>query len=200
MKAKTLVIGLILAAFVLAPLAMAAEEPPQRGPRGGQGQGPRGSQRQGPRGDQGQGLRGQRGFGRGFDPLGRVLNQLDLTAEQQEKVDAIREENRDKTRQTRTAVREAMQTLNEATEKGTEAEIIAAGKTLGDAFTQQALHRAKTTKQIKAVLTEEQLKELDKLQTEMKERMQQRRQQGPQGPQGGPGGPDGPREPRPPQD
>ncbi|MHC4783995.1 MAG: hypothetical protein ACYTE0_13250, partial [Planctomycetota bacterium] len=71
-----------------------------------------------------------------------------------------------------------------ATEDGTEAEIIAAGKELGDALTNQALQKSATMKAVKAVLTEEQVAQLVEIKAEMKERMQQRREKGQDGPRG----------------
>ena len=210
MKTKTLMIGLILMAVILAPLAMAAEEDNPRGQRG-----PRGEGRQfGPRsqgGPQGrfQGPGGPAGpGGMGGDLagllLGRLGNRLNLTEEQEEQIKAIVEANKENMKKAHEATREAMQALNEAADGGVEAEIIAAGKAVGDAFTEQALQRANIAKQVKAVLTEEQLAKLEELKEQMKQRLQQRHQgrpgdgQGPragrgQGPRGGRGEGQGPR-------
>jgi Spy/CpxP family protein refolding chaperone len=107
---------------------------------------------------------------------GRLGERLNLTDEQKQQIKAILEANEENIDVSRNAVREAMMALNEAAEGGVEAEIIAAGKAVGDAFTEQALQRANIAKQVKAVLTEEQLAQLDEIKAQMKERMQQRRQ------------------------
>ena len=154
MKMKTLAISVLLLAVIMAPLAL-AEEPAPRGPRGGQG---------GPRQDRGQfqgrgGFAGQPGgmMGSPFMGdgdlariiLGRMGQRLELTEEQEEQIKAIVEANKENAKTSGTAIREAMQALREATETGVEAEIIAAGKAVGDAYTEQALQRANITKQVK---------------------------------------------------
>ena len=192
MKTKALTISILLLAIVLAPLAMAEEYGPRgpRGPRGGQG-GPHDGygQGRGPRGGYGQerghfgGRPGMGEGGLGLFFLGRMGQRLNLTEEQKEQIKAIIETNKeDET--CREKIHEAMKALNEAAAEGKEAEIIAAGKALGEAFTQQALKRADTMKQVKAVLTEEQLAQLEELKTEMKERMQQWREKGADEPRG----------------
>ncbi|HOK95283.1 MAG TPA: Spy/CpxP family protein refolding chaperone [Anaerohalosphaeraceae bacterium] len=179
MKTRTVVIVAVVVAAVLAPMVMAA--PDAAGPRGQRGQG-------GPEGMQG--MRGGFGFGgmMGGDTLsmllGRAAEDIGLTDSQRTKLEAIREENREKTQELQTAVRDATMALNEAVEEGNDAKITAAGKALGDAYTKQALHRAAVTKQVKAVLTQEQLTKLQDLRTQMRERMMQRRQEG-GGPQAG---------------
>ncbi|OQY08057.1 MAG: hypothetical protein B6I25_00125 [Planctomycetales bacterium 4572_13] len=166
MKTKTLAISVLLLAIVLTPLTMA--ESGRRGPRGGR-------ERDGFRGHPGMG--GDRG---GF-LLGRMADKLDLTEEQRADIKAITEEA--KPEESRQAVRKAIKTLHEATANGTEAEIIAAGKAVGDAFTEQALLRAATMKEVKKILTDEQLAQFEERKAEMKERMQQRRKDG-DGPHG----------------
>ena len=163
MRMKTLAISVLLLAVVLAPLAMAAEEPVRRGPRGDF------------HGRTG-GFGGHPGMG-GF-LLGRMADRLELTEEQRAEIKAVTEGTRPEAEEARKAVGEAMKALHEATDGGTEAEIIAAGKAVGDTFTQQALLRATTTKQIKEVLTDEQLAKLEELKAEMRERMEQRRKDG----------------------
>lgn len=177
MKTRTVVMGMVVLAALLAPMVLAA--PDAAGPRGQRGQG-------GPEGMPG--MRG--GFGGGMmggDTLSMVLGRgaedLQLTDAQRTKLEAIREENREKTQELQTAVRDATMALNEAVEAGDDAKIAAAGKALGDAYTKQALHRAAVTKQVKAVLTQEQITKLQDLRTQMRERMMQRRQDG--GPQAG---------------
>ena len=176
MKTKTLAISILLLAVVLAPLAM-AEEPAQRGPRGGQGGRSNFQRRSG-------GFGGHPGMG-GF-LLGRMGDKLELTEEQRTEIKGILEDCKEDQETTRTAVREAMKALHEAAADGTKAEIIAAGKTVGDAFTEQALLRAATMKQVKELLTDEQLTQFEELKAQMKERFQQRRKDGdgPRGPRG----------------
>lgn len=171
MKTRTLAIGMLLLAAALAPVVLAAPDAPGGGPRG----------QRGPEG------MGRGGFGSmmGGDTaamvLGRMGEELGLTEEQRAKIEAIREKNSTKTQELQAAVREAMQDLNEAAEAGDEAKITASGKAAGEALTKQAMQRAAVSKEVKAVLTAEQLKKLDDLRAQMRERMEQRRQQGPEG-------------------
>jgi Spy/CpxP family protein refolding chaperone len=106
--------------------------------------------------------------------LGRVGERLELTDEQREQIKAVLEES--KPTDTKDTIAEAMKALREATAGGKEAEIIAAGKAVGDAFTQRALKQAETMKKIKEILTDEQKVKLEEIQAKMKERMQQRRE------------------------
>jgi Spy/CpxP family protein refolding chaperone len=193
MKTKTLTISVLLLAVVLAPLAMAADEDyaPRRGPHGGQRgpRGPRGGQcgpEQGPGGFGGQ--HGMRQGNMGQFLLGRMGDRLELTDEQRTEIEGIVESCKEDAEAIRDAIQEAMKALHETATEGTEEEIAAAGKAVGDAFTQQALKRAKTAKQIKEVLTEEQQAQLKELKVEMKEKMQQRRKEGGQGGKRGQGG------------
>ena len=187
MKTKTLAISILLLAVVLTPLAM-AEEPAPRGPRGGQGRGGRPS-----------GFGGHPGMGQGDIGqfiLERMGDRLELTEEQRTEIKGIFEDSKEDRQALRATVQEAMKALHEAAQDGTEAEIIAAGKALGDAHTNQALQKSATMKSVKAVLTDEQVAQLDEIKAEMKERMQQRREKGQDGPRGkrnkgrkhGPGG------------
>ncbi|MHC5121284.1 MAG: Spy/CpxP family protein refolding chaperone [Planctomycetota bacterium] len=155
MNTRTLTLSILLLAIVLAPLTM-AEEPARRGPRGGQGRG---------------------------NFQGRP-DRLELTEEQRTEIKGIFEDSKEDRQASRTAVQEGMKALHEAAEDGTEAEIIAAGKELGDALTNQALQKSATMKAVKAVLTDEQVAQLDEIKAEMKERMQQRREKGQDGPRG----------------
>ena len=175
MKTKKLAISILLLAVVLAPLAM-AEEPAPRGPRGGQGHGGR------PGGFGGHPGMGQGDIGQFI--LGRIGDRLELTEEQRTEIKGIFEDSKEDREALRAAIQEAMKALHEATQDGTEAEIIAAGKALGDAHTNQALQKAATMKSVKAVLTDEQIAQLGEVKAEMKERMQQRREKGQDGPRG----------------
>jgi len=192
MKTKTLTIGLIVMACVLAPLAMAG---PNDGPGGQRGPHGKGGGSFGPHG--GGGFQGrfqgpEAGVGNNFagmllEGLGKRLN---LTDDQKAQIKAILEVNMENMETARKSVGDSMMALNEAAGNGVKAEIIAAGKAVGDAFTEQALQRANIAKQAKAVLTEEQLAKLEEMKEQMKERMQQRRQ----GPRDGEGA--GQRSPR----
>ena len=158
MKMKTPAISVLLLAIVLAPMAMAADEPAPRGPRGGQGD--PGQGRGGPGGRAGMG---------GGDMQGRMMGQLDLTEEQQKQIKSIREENKTQTQEAQQAVRKTNAVLQEAIESGSDEEILAAGKALGEAYGKQGVLRAQTARKIEAVLTPEQ-------QAKMKGRIQQRGQ------------------------
>jgi len=162
MKTKTLAISILLLAIVLTPLAMGAEDNAPRGPRGG-GQGAPGAPR---------GMRG----GIGGD---RLMQQLDLTEEQQAKVKAIQEESRPQMQEARQAIQKANQALQEAIEDGTDEQILAAAKAVGEASGKEGVLRAKTGRKVNAVLTPEQQAKFKQLRTQMRERMQQRMQSGP---------------------
>jgi len=165
MKTRTLAISILLLTIVLAPMALAADEPAPRGPRG-------------PRGGQGEpgGYGGPR-MG-GGEMTGRLVQMLDLTEEQKEKIDAIQEECRPKVEKAREAIREAQQALEKAIEEGSDEDIMSAAKKVGEALGKQGIVRAQTQRKIKEVLTPEQLKKWEELKTQMRERMQQR---GPRG-------------------
>lgn len=172
MKTKTLAISILLLAIVLTPLAMGAEDNAPRGPRGG-GQGAPGTDR---------GMRGgMMGGGMGGDMQGRLMQQLDLTEEQQAKIKAIQEENRPQMQEARQAIQKANQALQEAIEDGTDEQILAAAKALGEASGKEGILRAKTGRKVNAVLTPEQQAKFKELRTQMRERMQQRMQRGPAG-------------------
>ena len=108
----------------------------------------------------------------------KLADKLELTETQRAEIKAVTEGTRPEAEKAREAVREAMKALHEATTGGIEAEIIAAGKAVGDTMTEQALLRAATMKQIKEILTNEQLVQFEELRAEMRERMQQRRKDG----------------------
>ncbi|MDH4202275.1 MAG: Spy/CpxP family protein refolding chaperone [Phycisphaerae bacterium] len=204
MKTRTLAISILLLAIVLTPLAMGAKEGEKGGPRG-----PQASPRQGRGGGPDMGGMGMFG-GQGDITrmlMGRFGERLGLTEEQKTAIKEIADANKEKAAEAGKAVREAIQGLNKAANEGEKADIEAAGKAVGDAFTKQALQRAATTKAVKGVLTEEQQAKLEELKTEMKDRMQQRMQQGADGARGGKRGQGGkgggrrsPKEPDQPQD
>jgi Spy/CpxP family protein refolding chaperone len=91
--------------------------------------------------------------------MAAIMHKLDLTDEQREKVETIIDENHAKTRAAQRAVEKARKALEEAT-------AAAVGTAIGD----EAVLKVKTMKDIKAVLTPEQIKKLDELKTQMKSR------------------------------
>lgn len=164
MKTRQIALLIGLTAVLLTPLALAApEDGPRRG-RGGFGGGVAGG-------------RGMRGGGMGYMLLGRMGEELNLTEAQRGSIEKIMDESRTALQEQRQAVADAMQALNEATEDGDEAAIKAAGKAAGEALTQQALKQAEITKQVKAVLTDEQKAKWEELRTQMRQRMEEMRQQ-----------------------
>ena len=173
MKTRTLTLSILLLAVILAPLAM-AQRGPQRGP--GSGECPDSQRPGGFGGRQGGGFGGHPGMGRGDMGqflLGRMGDKLGLTEEQRTEIKGILENCKENQEATKGTIQEGMKALHEAAEDGTEAEIIAAGKALGDALTNQALQKSATMKAVKAVLTDEQVAQLDEIKAGMKERMQQ---------------------------
>jgi len=173
MKTRTLTISVLLLAMVLAPMALAADEPAPRGPRGGQG---------GPGAGRG-GFRGGPGMG-GDMMMERMIQQLNLTDAQQQKITAIQEESSPKMQETQQAVREAQVALQKAIQDGADDEIMAAGKAVGEALGKQGIVRAQTQRKINAVLTPEQQAKMKEMRETMRERMQNRQRGGDQGGRG----------------
>jgi len=170
MKTRKLTITLILAAVILAPMALAAVEDGPRSDKKDRGQPPR----QKPQTRMAMPTRNPRGGDLGQMLLGPMGREFNLTDEQQKKLKTITKESRTETQKSRGVVQKALKALGEAVEEGTEAKIVAAGKTVGDAFTQQALKKAAVIKKVKAELTKEQLLKLEELKAKRKEQMQQR--------------------------
>lgn len=105
--------------------------------------------------------------------MGAIMHKLDLTDEQREKIETIIDDNHAKTSAARRAVEKARKALEEAVVGDANEPFIrkaadAVGKAIGD----EAVLKVKTMKEIKAVLTPEQIKKLDELKTEMKSRPQ----------------------------
>jgi hypothetical protein len=93
---------------------------------------------------------------------------LDLTKEQVEQMQAIVEEAQPDAGAAADAVADAQEALHEAVTGGaSEEEIRAAARALGALIGNQAVLHAQTLALIKAVLTEEQLKEFDKVKTKL---------------------------------
>ncbi|MCE5187326.1 MAG: Spy/CpxP family protein refolding chaperone [Planctomycetaceae bacterium] len=180
MKTRSIfTLAMISALLVGLTFAAATDQP--GGPRGPRGEG---------MGGMGGGMRGEMGFGDGNLAQmlqGRMGEQLNLTAEQKQKLQQIADSSRDQMQQNREAVRTAIEKLNNAADKGDEAAINDAGKAVGDAMAKQAIERAKVNKEVNNVLTAEQKTQLEQSRARMREQMQQRRQERMQGerPQGG---------------
>jgi len=103
--------------------------------------------------------------------MGAIMHKLDLTDEQREKIETIMDENHAKTSAARRTVEKARKALEEAVSSDAdEAAIRKAATALGTALGDEAVLKVKTMKEIKAVLTPEQIKKLDELKTEMKSR------------------------------
>jgi len=101
-----------------------------------------------------------------------ILNRLDLTDEQNEKIKDIQDDNKDKMEAAKKAIAEATKALHEAVADGAdEAAIRAAGTKLGNAISEQAVLGATTISSIKKVLTDEQLTKLKEFQEKMKDRV-----------------------------
>jgi len=173
MKTRKLAIILILAAVILAPMALAASKEGPRGSKKDRGRPPKPK----PTSRMAAPTRGSGGGDLGKMLLGSMGKELKLTDKQQKKIKAISKESKTKIQEGRKAIQEAIRSMGAAVEDGTEARIIAVGKTIGDAFTQQALKKAVVTRTIKAELTKEQLLKLKELQAKEKEQMQRRSSQ-----------------------
>jgi len=131
--------------------------------------------RQGPGGQGMRPMPGGPGMGQGpggaDGVMGAIMQKLDLTEEQREKIETIRDDNHAKTSAARRAVEKARRALEEAiAANADEAALHKAATTLGNALGDEAVLKVKTIKEIKAVLTPEQLKKLDELKAEMKSR------------------------------
>jgi len=172
------IILVVLTVLVFSGLVLAAVGRPGRGGRPGLGFGPHGP------GGYGMGALGvpmgpgrPRILSRSHGPgqamvLLRILQRLDLTDEQNEKIKAIHNANKEKMEAAQKAITEATKALHEAVAEGTdEATIRAAGTKLGNAVSEQAVLGATTITSIKKVLTDEQLTKLKEFQEKMKDRI-----------------------------
>ncbi len=158
---KTMLAGLILV-FILSSLSIAE---PGRGRRGGH-------RRRGP----------EAGRMRMQDPgdrmFGMMIRRLDLTEEQKEEVRDIRESYQDKIRDARQEVIKAMKELGEKVQdEAEESEIREIAAKVGVAMGDQAVIKVQQLKEIKSVLTEDQIEELEEMQDEFKERMEEFREE-----------------------
>jgi Spy/CpxP family protein refolding chaperone len=117
--------------------------------------------------------------------MGAIMQKLDLTDAQREKIETIMDDNHAKASAARRAVEKTRRALEEATASdANEPAIRKAAAALGTALGDEAVLKVKTMKDIKAVLTPDQIKKLDEIKTEMKSRPM-RPMQGGQSGQGG---------------
>jgi Spy/CpxP family protein refolding chaperone len=113
------------------------------------------------------------------DALGAIGWWLDLTDEQKSQLRKIQEQGKSDAEAVQTAVADARDALHDAVIGGTaEAQIRAAATALGEAIGNQAILHAKTVAAAKAVLTDEQRKEFDKIRAKLPA-LRQRLTQGP---------------------
>jgi len=101
--------------------------------------------------------------------LRRMIYRLDLTDDQIEHVKTIVKNNRETAEAAEKAVEQARNLVHKAVIKGAgETEVTAAVASLGTALTSRAVNKAATMASVRAILTEQQLKELDELGIERK--------------------------------
>jgi hypothetical protein len=118
--------------------------------------------------------------------LGLLAGRLELTDEQMTNIRDILRQARPAANAAEDAVADAKQALHEAVIDGaTEQEIRDAAKALGEAISNQAALHARTLASAKAVLTEEQRKELDQIKGNVPHPRQGMRDPGFRGPLGG---------------
>ena len=162
---KTIMAIAMVLTIAAAPIFAAQQQ-------GGRGQG-------GPGGQGGQGgPEGGRGQGQGV-PMLRMLKALNLTDEQQTKVDAIVESSKDASQAAREALQSANKALREAVDNESDAGTLrqlaaAVGVAMGD----QAVARVQVMSQIKAILTTEQLAKYAEIKEKMKDRVGQMMERG----------------------
>jgi len=145
---KTMIVA-IAVLLAMQGLVMAQEERPEGRGRRFAGPGRRGPQ--------------------GAMMLMRIVRRLDLTDDQIEKVKTIAKDNKETAETSEKAIQQARESVHEAVVKGaSEAEVRAAAASLSTAITNHAVNKAATMASIRAILTEEQLKELDELGLERK--------------------------------
>jgi len=179
---------LIVAGVVLALLTSQVIAQPGGGPGRPHGRGMGfGPQARGPMGPGGGGLWCPLGPGAGpGGMLGPLAWWLDLTEEQVGQIRDIYEQARTDANEAGAAVAKAGQTLREAVTEGAgEEQIRAAAEALGTAIGNQAVLHAKTQASARAVLTEEQLKDMGKIKDKMSQRGRGAQGAGLGGPLGG---------------
>jgi Spy/CpxP family protein refolding chaperone len=141
---------------------------------------------QGP-GDRGPGFRGPEGRGRrpgGFMHW-RMMRQLELTEEQQNMLQELRQAHRAATEVERGAIRDAAETFHKAvraleTGEGSEDEVYIASQALAELKAELAVKTAAQRAEVRNILTPEQQQKLEEFRAEMKvfreERMEQRKE------------------------
>jgi Spy/CpxP family protein refolding chaperone len=174
MRAKIMFLAGLVAVFMWSGYTLAATQdsndgPPPMGP-GGPPMGP--------------------GPGGAGGIIGVIMQRLDLTDDQHDKIETILDTSRDKVEKAQKAVGTARKALDDAVAgDANEAAIRSAATALGAAIGDEAVLRAATMKEIKAVLTAEQLKTLEEIQARMKARVGRPPQDGPRGQRPRPMGP-----------
>jgi Spy/CpxP family protein refolding chaperone len=126
----------------------------------------------GPGMEQGFGAPG-RGQGRGGPAgiMGAIMHRLDLTDEQRDKIETIMDESCSKTKAGQRAVQKARRALEkEVAGDANEPAIRKAADALGKAIGDEAVLKVKVMKDVKAVLTPEQLRKLEEIKAKMKDR------------------------------
>jgi len=103
----------------------------------------------------------------------RILRKLDLTDKQKQQIKGIVEANREGLKQAIEARAAAIKAFGQAMEAGEEAGIRTAATVLGNAVADVAVIRIQTVAAIKAVLTPDQLKQLEKMKERAKGLLEQ---------------------------
>lgn len=186
-RSKLLVIATLLIIAGTASVIAAEQDRRSQPRRGGQGQGGRqmgsgGGMMDGRQMGPGSGgmMGGSGGQGQQMQDmmLTRMLRGLKLTKEQQTEVKDIQADSKEKGQELQHNIMGLTRKLQESVMNEANPEkIMDIAKNLGAAMGQQAVQKVKTTKQIKAVLTEEQLEKLEDMQVQMRERMEQMHEQ-----------------------
>ena len=157
---KTLMTVLVMV-MMLAPVAWAGHH----GKGGtGSGSGPCG-------GSPGQGFYGPGGGGMG--PLG-ALHGLNLSEQQTEQIAAVLEKHKDAHADVRRQMREARRSLNEAIHSGSfdEARVRKAAQAFNDQLADFSVHRARVFSEIRPILTDDQITQLEDRKKTRSERRQ----------------------------
>jgi Spy/CpxP family protein refolding chaperone len=95
--------------------------------------------------------------------LERAIRQLELTADQKQKITGILQGKEEALATARKAYADAGKALDEASSSGDDSAIRAAAVKVGNTLADLQILRKKVVKEIKAVLTPEQLKKLDEI-------------------------------------
>ena len=120
--------------------------------------------------------------------LERAIRQLELTADQKQKITGILQGKEEALATARKAYADAGKALDEASSSGDDAAIRAAAVKVGNTLADLQILRKKVVKEIKAVLTPDQLKKLEQLKEQARESLQRMREVRPPRQQGAAGG------------